>query len=100
MEAEAERSALRDGLELAPNAIAPGILHSVDGGVGRQAEPRTSPGILHHSPLPGELIRIGGVLQLAPTAGPEMRAGRLDPVGRRVEDPLGPREHPASPPFC
>src|SRR5881397_843753 len=64
-----------DSLELTANPVSPRIIHTEDGGIRRQAQARSRPGLFDHLPLQFELMGVGGMLQLAAAAGAEVRHG-------------------------
>ena len=81
MEAELEGSARTvDALELAPDPVAPGVLHAQHGGVGREPESGPRPDVLDDLPLELELGLVAGVLPVATAALAEVGAAGLDPI--------------------
>src|SRR5229473_317865 len=85
MKAKAPAARRRHGLELAANAIAPWIVHPQHGRVGRQPQTRARPSLLDDLPLELELVRIRGMLQLAPAARAEMRTFGRHAMRRRLD---------------
>jgi hypothetical protein len=65
-----------DGLELAPDPVAPRVVHAKHRCVRRKAKPGARPCLLDHLALELELVRVRGVLELASTTFAEVRAWR------------------------
>src|SRR6184192_4114006 len=88
VEAKAHGPATMQHVELAANAIAPGIVHSQDiDAIEGEVQVSTLELAMEHLPLLGQLLRIREVLQLTSAAsGLEIRARRIDARGRRIED--------------
>src|SRR5438094_10330356 len=87
-----------NGVELAPDAVAPGVLHPEHRRVGRQAQAGARPGVLDDAPLEGELAFVSRVLEVAAAALAVLRAPGLDPVGRGLQDVGRAREADPGPP--
>src|SRR6202158_2076846 len=66
MKAEPPRPALRDGFELAADAVAPRLVHPERRRVGGKEKSRRSPRFVDDLPLDLELVRVSGVLKLTP----------------------------------
>src|SRR5207248_6825775 len=76
--------------ELAPQAIAPGVVHGqhldrLEGPLERRAPEL----MVEHLPLLPQLLRVSQVLHLAAAAGAEVGTGRRHPLGRRGEHGAG-----------
>src|ERR1700680_4720561 len=80
--------------ELAPDPIAPRVVHAEHGGVGRQAQPSPRPGFLDHLALERQLVLVFRVLELAPATCAEVRTWR----GHAVRRGVGPRCRGRRPP--
>src|SRR6266851_6692438 len=85
VKAEAPAARGWDRLELAANAIAPRIVHPEHRRVWRQPQSRARPRLLDDLPLELELVRVVGVLQLAPAADAEMGTFGHHAMRRRLD---------------
>src|SRR5580704_11105981 len=84
--------------ELAPDPVAPRVVHAEHGGVGRQAQPSPRPGFLDDLPLERQLVLVFRVLELAPATRAEVRTWRGHAVRRRFDHPCrGGHGHPSLP---
>ena len=77
MEAETPALTGRHRLELAPDSVAPRVVHAQHRRVRRQPQPHSRPGFLDDLSLELQLMRVRGVLPLAASAGAEVWASGL-----------------------
>src|SRR5439155_18945921 len=79
----------REGLELAADAISPGIVHSQHRGVRGETQPGSRPCLFHHLPLQLQLMRVGGMLQLAAATLAEVGTRSGHTMRRRLDHARG-----------
>src|SRR5438477_11895660 len=89
VKAESPSAGRRDGLELAADAISPGIIHSQHRGVRGETQPGSRPCLFHHLPLQLQLMRVGGMLQLAAATLAEVGTRSGHTMRRRLDHARG-----------
>ena len=89
VKAESPSAGRRESLELAADAISPGIVHSEHRGVRGETQPGPRPCLFHHLPLQLQLMRVGGMLQLAAATLAEVGTRSGHAMRRRLDHARG-----------